>query len=123
MRFQSLNLQNRYRMQYKEIYALLIRHEGKDYDFLNDDKYHLARVKLVQTITKILESWRENDHTDPFTSDQEKANRAKVDREIYGIIEEMVLNQAKVLTLREEYTVQEEAANARIEELLNFVGK
>lgn len=121
-RFSSLNLQNRYRKQYKEIYDLLIRHEGENYAFLNDDKYNLARVKLFETVTKTLESWRANDETDPLTSDREKVDREKVDREIYGIVEEMILNQDKVLILREEYTVQEEAANARIEELLNFVG-
>lgn len=122
-RFYSPNFQDRYRKQYNEIYDLLTRHDGKNDDFLNDDKYYLSRQELRVTVTKILESWRVKDIIDPRISDHEKADREKLDREIYGTIEKMILNQAKVLILREEYTVQEEAANARIEELLNFVGK
>lgn len=120
-RFESLNLQNRYRKQYKEIYDLLSRYDGKRNDLLNDDKYNLDREKLRETVTKILKSWRAIDETVPHISDREKADREKADREIYGTIEEMILKQDKVLTLREKYTANEELANVRIEELLNFV--
>ena len=45
------------------------------------------------------------------------------EKKLYVKIEEMETNREKMLTLREEFFAQEEAANARIEKLLIHIRK
>lgn len=112
------SLDIRFRKQYNEILHLKNRNRGKELEFLDDKSFDLSKVKLLETVTKTLESWSANEDTYQLTSDQELE-----DAELYGKIEFLMLNQANVLTLRDEFFAQEETANARIKKLLNHIRK
>jgi hypothetical protein len=118
-RYKSVNsLDNRFRKQLTEILVLFTRNRGKDYDFLYDESYDFVRVELLESKIKMHEARAAHGGSSQLTSDQ-----LLEEEELYVKIEEMVTTREKVLRLREEFYAQEEAANARIEELLKIIGK
>lgn len=118
-RYKKINgLDNRFRKQLTEILFLFSRNRGKDFDFLYDGPQDWVRVELLESATKMQAT-----HAATMGSNQLTSAQLLKEKEQVVIIEEMVTNRGKVLKLREEFYAQEEAANARIEELLEVIGK
>jgi len=118
-RYHSINrLDNRFKKQVTEILYFFNRHKGKDYDFLHDELYDLTCTKLIESTIKIDKARGANGGSNQLTS-----GHLLEEKELYVKIEEMASNREKMLTLREEFFTQEEAANARIGELLKFIRK
>lgn len=118
LRFQSIKSLNiRFRKQHSEIKGLLYQHSEKDYDFLHDEAYELERTTLADSLTNIYEPPSGMGWLHELNSDQ-----LLEEEELFVKIEEMVDNREKMLTLREEFVAQEEAANVRIEKLLKVIG-
>lgn len=118
-RYKSINsFDNRFRNQLSEILFLFTRNRGKEFDFLYDEPYDFVRVELLESAIKL-----QSTHAATIGSKQLTSAQLLEEKELFTRIEEMVTNRGEVLRLRGEFYAQEEDANARIEELLEIIGK